>query len=275
MLQKATSLFGATVLALGLTAVSAQAIFAQQPLAEDQEWCRDRDHGRYHDEDRYCEVREFTLGAMDRIAVDAEPNGGIKVEGWDRSEIRVLARVTARADDMGDARAIVQEVEVLTDGTISSKGPRTGRHESWSVSFRVFAPRSSDLSLETTNGGIRIVDVDGDIDFNTTNGGVYLTGVAGDVRGRTTNGALHIELTGSEWQGAGLDVHTTNGAVNLMIPDGYNARLETGTTNGGMRFDFPVTVQGRIDRRLSVDLGSGGKLIRAFTTNGGVRVRRG
>jgi hypothetical protein len=269
MLQKATSYVALGLVAFALSAGTASA----QQLAEDQNWCRGRDYDRDHD--RYCEVREFTLGAVDRITVDAAPNGGIKVEGWDRNEIRVLARVTGQADDMDDARALVQEVEVLTGRTISSDGPRTGRHESWSVSFHIYAPRSSDLSLETTNGGIRIADVAGDIDFNTTNGGVTLTAVAGDVQGRTTNGALHIELAGSEWQGAGLDVRTTNGGVKLTIPDGYNARLETGTTNGGMRFDFPVTVQGRIDRRLSVDLGSGGKLIRAFTTNGGVTVRRG
>jgi hypothetical protein len=272
MLQKATLYLTIGLVTLALAA-SAGSVAAQQPLAEDQDWCRDRDRDRDHD--RYCEVREFTLGAMDRIVVDAEPNGGITVEGWDRNEIRVLARVSGQADGMDAARALVREVEVLTGGTISSDGPRSERHEWWSVSFRIFAPRNSDLSLETTNGGIRINDVAGDIEFHTTNGGVHLTGVAGDVRGRTTNGGLHVDLTGSEWQGSGLDVRTTNGGVKLTIPDGYNARLETGTTNGGMRFDFPVTVQGRIDRRLSVDLGGGGKLIRAFTTNGGVTVVRG
>jgi len=270
MLQKATSYLVAGLAALGLAAGS---VAAQQPLAEDQDWCRDSHSDR--DYDRYCEVREFTLGVTDRLVVDAAPNGGIAVEGWDRNEIRVLARVSGQADQMDDARRLVKEVEVLTTATITAEGPRTGRHESWSVSFRVFAPRHSDLALETTNGGIRIEDVAGDIEFNTTNGGVRLTAVGGDVRGRTTNGGLHIELAGSEWPGAGLDVRTTNGGVRLTIPAGYNARLETGTTNGGMRFDFPVTVQGRIDRRLSVDLGAGGTLLRAFTTNGGVTVQQG
>jgi len=62
--------------------------------------------------------------------------------------------------------------------------------------------------------------------------------------------------------------------VNLYIPAGYNARLETGTVNGPMRFDFPVTVQGRITKQLSTDIGSGGPTIRAVTTNGPVVVRR-
>jgi hypothetical protein len=35
-----------------------------------------------------------------------------------------------------------------------------------------------------------------------------------------------------------------------------------------------MTVQGRIDRQLSVNLGSGGPLVRATTTNGGVSVKR-
>jgi hypothetical protein len=38
--------------------------------------------------------------------------------------------------------------------------------------------------------------------------------------------------------------------------------------------DFPVTVQGRIDKRLDVTLGQGGPTIRVVTTNGGVIVGR-
>jgi hypothetical protein len=34
-------------------------------------------------------------------------------------------------------------------------------------------------------------------------------------------------------------------------------------------------LQGKLDDRVSIDLGDGGKRIRAVTTNGGVRVRRG
>jgi hypothetical protein len=243
---------------------------AAQQVVQDDQWCdrSDRDRG-WH-----CEVREFTLSARDAVNVDASPNGGIKVEGWDRNEILVRAKLVARADTDGEAREMVSQIDLDMDGTIEADGPRPGRHESWSVSYRVFVPRRSDLSLSSTNGGIGIADVTGDIRFRTTNGGVHLEAVSGDVRGHTTNGGLDIKLTGSEWQGNQMDVRTTNGGVRLAIPAGYNARLETGTTNGGLQFDFPVTVQGRLDRHLTVDLGAGGKLIRARTTNGGVVVRR-
>ena len=50
-----------------------------------------------------------------------------------------------------------------------------------------------------------------------------------------------------------------------MVPEGYSARLETGTTNGGMTVDFPVTVEGRIGRRLTTDLGTGGPPVTVVT----------
>jgi hypothetical protein len=65
-----------------------------------------------------------------------------------------------------------------------------------------------------------------------------------------------------------------NGGVSLTIPRAYNARLETGTTNGGMNIDFPITVQGMLGKRIQTQLGSGGPVVRVVTTNGGVRVRQ-
>ena len=47
----------------------------------------------------------------------------------------------------------------------------------------------------------------------------------------------------------------------------------TGTVNGGVDIDFPVTVQGKIGRRITTDLGRGGATIRLMTTNGGVDIR--
>jgi len=117
-------------------------------------------------------------------------------------------------------------------------------------------PRQSDVQLESTNGGIRLADVAGRISFRTTNGGVQ------------------VQLAGSEWRGQGLDVQTTNGGVTLTVPDDYKAVLETGTTNGRLRLDFPMTVQGDIKQRVSARLGRGGAPVRVTTTNGGVTVRR-
>ena len=212
------------------------------------------------------------------LTVDAGRNGGIRVEGWDRNEIHVRAIVTAaRAQRRRRQAAGVRASRSSTGGgRVSSTGPSTGRREWWSVSYRISVPRRTDLDLSANNGGITIACVNGTIRFDTTNGGVRLSDLSGDVRGETRNGGLTVQLGGQRWDGAGLDVETTNGGVTLAIPDGYNAELTTGTVNGGFRTDFPMTIQGELSPRrgLSTTLGSGGPPVRVRTTNGGLRINR-
>ena len=124
------------------------------------------------------------------------------------------------------------------------------------------------------NGGIAVDHVESKMDLHTVNGGLTLSAIDGDVRATTQNGGVTAELVGDRYRGAGMDVSTTNGGVRLSLPANYSAQLETGTTNGHLNFDFPVTLQGSISRHLSVQLGSGGATIRAMTTNGGVSIAR-
>ena len=145
-------------------------------------------------------------------------------------------------------------------------------HQSWSVSYDVYVPSQINLDATTENGGISAENVRGEMNFEGTNGGIHLTDVGGNVRARTTNGGVTADLSGTTWQGEGLDLQTTNGGAAVYVPHGYNAMLETGTTNGGMRVDFPITVSGSLNRHISTQLGSGGPRLRVITTNGGVRI---
>ena len=183
------------------------------------------------------------------MTVDASPNGGIAVEGEARANILVRAEVHAQAASLEEARAMAGRVEVTaTADRVSASGPdRTGRNEGWSVSYRLTVPTGTPLSLHTTNGGVSIDNVQSHVNFKTTNGGVTLKRMGGDVEGSTSNGGVTVALDGATWNGSGLDVQTTNGGVTLAIPEGYSAHLETGTRNGGMNIDFPMTVQGTIE----------------------------
>ena len=244
---------------------------AQRPQTGD-DWCRSEN---YNDRrPTFCEVREFTVPASALLTVDAEPNGGIDVQGGSRGDVQVFAKVQAEAESMDRARQIAQAVNVsATPSNVSAAGPSgLGRREGWHVSYRLTVPTISALSLKTTNGGIAIRDIDGEVEFRTVNGGVKLANMAGAVKGRTSNGGVDVDLDGPGWRGAGLDVETSNGGVHLRIPAQYSAQLETGTINGGFNIDFPLTVQGRIDREINAKLGSGGAPIRVRTHNGGVKV---
>jgi DUF4097 and DUF4098 domain-containing protein YvlB len=244
---------------------------------EIQDWlarCRDgREYGS--DRERYCEVRERRVTATRLLDVDGQENGSVTVHGWERSDVRVVAKIQTTADDYSEARSVASEIEIETDdGRIRATVPSGRRRSTWSVSFEIWTPRLSGLNVSTYNGGISVDDIDARVDLQATNGGINLRSMAGDVRAETTNGPITVDLWGDRWRGAGLDARTTNGPVNLTIPESYSARLETGTTNGALRVDFPVTLQGEISRRVTTQLGSGGPPIRAITTNGPVVIRR-
>jgi DUF4097 and DUF4098 domain-containing protein YvlB len=248
----------------------------RNPDATAEEWLeRCQDNDRNWDSERFCEVREVRTALTKALDVDGRQNGGVTVHGWDRSEIRVLAKIQTSAEEIADAKAMASRITIeTTDGRIRAEGPSTARRSSWSVSYEIWAPKQTNLTIATHNGGIAIDALEGRLDLGAMNGGIRLRSVAGDVRGETTNGPLDVDLDGDQWRGTGLELRTTNGPVNLSIPQGYSARLETGTTNGGMRIDFPITIQGSIGRRISTQLGSGGPTIRAITTNGPVTISR-
>jgi DUF4097 and DUF4098 domain-containing protein YvlB len=186
--------------------------------------------------------------------------------------VKIVARIQASADDDATAGAIAKQIRIITDGgEIRSEGP-SQRHTSWSVSYDVYVPNQTNLEATTENGGISAREIQGKMDFEATNGGIHLTDVGGNVHARTTNGGVTADLSGTTWKGQGLDLQTTNGGATVYVPRGYNAQLETGTTNGGMRVDFPITVRGSLNRDISTQLGSGGPLVRVITTNGGVHI---
>ena len=269
---------GRTLLIAALVTFTGVATFAQKEKDKDKDrsmscrqnnWYNDRLVGN-------CEIREQTLAPSGgAIAIDGRQNGGVSVKGWDQGQVLVRARVQTGAPTEAEATDLAKQIRIETSGAkIYASGPENRRDYHWDVSYEVFVPRRSDLSLETKNGGIAIADVNGRIEFTALNGGVVLKRVGGAVRGSTTNGGLVVELSGDRWDGDSLDVSTTNGGVIMSVPENYSANLQTGTVNGSVNTDFPITVQGRLNKQIALSLGSGGPTVKAMTTNGGVHLKR-
>lgn len=279
-----TRLAAACVLLLLTTpALHAQHYHDRTEFGDTAAWlddCEDEARHGYYDSDdareRHCEVRTITVKATGgTISMDAGRNGSIAIRGADVSTITVIAKIVTTARTQAEADDVARQVKIdVTPTQVESDGPDQTNHRNWYVSFDVLVPRSASVAARTQNGGVFLEGLTGRSEAHAVNGPVSVREMSGDVIGRTQNGPVIAVLQGKKWQGAGLDLQTQNGPVNLSIPDGYNAHVETGTVNGPMRVDFPVTVQGQLNRRLSLDLGGGGPTIRVVTTNGPVVLRR-
>ncbi len=235
------------------------------------EWCHE---GSRNKKNWHCEVREFTVpvGSFDGVT---SSNGNIQVEAWDKDEVFIRAKIEGRAGSYDAARELVSAVSLAaTEDMLKASGPKRSRNSQWSVSYRAMVPTKSDLTLSATNGNVTVAEVMGDLNVRSTNGNVNLHQVGGDVSAGTTNGNVVVELIGDAWVGDGVDVRTTNGSIDLGIPADYNGVLEAATVNGSISVDFPVTVTGKISKKLHAVLGDGGALIKAVTTNGSVKIRK-
>jgi hypothetical protein len=277
MRRLATSALALATLLLAATTLAAQ---SRRDSESDAEWldrCRNGHFGNRWD-GHACEVRAVPVRRDVRaLAIDGASLGGISVVGWDRDTVHVSARIQGMGPTQSDAERALRDVRIeTTGGTIraSGAGGDDADERRWIVSYDVYVPRHMDLDLRTHNGGVRVQDVVGRMTLETENGGLSLEGTGGDVRAHAQNGGLNVRLTGTHWEGTGLDAETQNGGVRLVVPEGYSARLTTGTVNGGIRTDVPITVSGRISRQFSLTLGSGGAPVRATTTNGGVIIER-
>jgi DUF4097 and DUF4098 domain-containing protein YvlB len=247
---------------------------AQQRDADWLAHCKQQQGGQF----RHCEVRPVSVTAGGSLHVDAKPNGGVQVTGWDQGAVAGSARIQVQADSEAEARSIAGQVVVGSgSGTLRADGPPSKSGRSWSVSYVLSAPRHSDVEIDALNGPVAIAGISGQIKATTTNGPLSLTELGGNVHARATNGPLTIVLAGTSWQGEGLDAETTNGPVSVAVPDGYSAQLEARTVNGPFRVDIPVTVQGDLSgsraRSINTPIGGGGAPIRVATTNGPMSIK--
>lgn len=262
-----------------VVAAGALLSWSAQANAKTPSWTSDKGNCSANSYDNglagYAETKEQRLAAASSEAINPGPNGSIRVHGWNQSDVLVKACVQAAAASESEARALVSQISVAQGpGQIEPNGPSTDDEHHWNVSYEVWVPASSNLSLEAHNGSIHIEAVRGQIRFHTQNGSVHLADVSGDVGGSTTNGSLSIDLSGNGWTGNGLRAETTNGSVNVTLPENYSAHVEASTVNGRVKVDFPITVSGEIGKSMSFQVGGGGPTIQATTVNGSVHIGR-
>jgi len=260
-----------TLLAIPLHAQS----FATTPCNGDEG--NTRNTSFFGGKEKVCELRRTTLPLVNGQITVSGKNGGIEVIGEDRQDIALEARVVAQDSSTEQARSLLKEIKIVTDGSIRAEGPSSGLFSglfgnSWYVNFRLHVPRHLAAQLHSENGGIDISNIDGEIHADTTNGGLTLRDLGGKVHATTVNGGVNVALNGTQWHGEGLFAKSTNGGVTVNAPDNYSARLIAATVNGGISVAFPIKIQGSIRNHIDTQLGQGGPTIQVETTNGGVSI---
>jgi hypothetical protein len=253
----------AAALLLPVTAAGAQD-FAWNGTVARGNWVRLRNtNGEIHVES----------GAGDRVEITAIKRAS---RGGDTSVVRIEARQAAGGGDLLVC-ALWGEGGVCEDGQY--RGTRRGGWDgdddrrNVSVEFRVKLPAGVRLDARSVNGEVNVSGATSEVRVQTVNGSVSATSSGGPVRAKTVNGSIDVRMAtlGSE----PVEYETVNGSVTVRLPQDVNAEIEMSTVNGSLESDFPLTLQGRMDRRnIRARLCTGGPRLSFSTVNGSVELRR-
>ncbi len=232
--------------------------------------------------DRTFDVRPGSAFALNNTT------GHITIHAWDQPRIQVHAVKRVESRDAEAAKRALNELKI--EPAVSADGVRintvypqrneggffdwlAGTNVSMSVQYDVTVPRSTNLSVDNTNGAIEISDVHGSHHISNTNGHIELARCGGDVDAETTNGAIRADFA-EVTAGKSIRLETTNGRITVALPKSVAAILDAATTNGGITTDLPLTTtETRRHSALRGMINGGGTAeLRLRTTNGSINI---
>ncbi len=146
------------------------------------------------------------------------------------------------------------------------------------VRYVVKVPRGVHVDLRTVNGGVQLAGLDGEVSASSTNGGIKGDlGAASRLDARTVNGGVELRLAAPLPDGSQVSLKSVNGGVRLAVPDTQKADVVATCVNGRVdTSEVGLAVSGESSRRrVEGQLnGGGGARLELGTTNGGVRLTK-
>jgi len=197
-------------------------------------------------------------------------NGSVEISGWDQNSIDITGEKQAETQEL--LNAIKIETSVTGNrATVRSRRPED-RRGNMGVRYVIKVPRRTTLEdIASSNGGLRVSDIDGNSRLRSSNGSVRVFRVKGAVDAATSNGGVDAEDIDG-----GAVVHTSNGGVRVQRVRGS---FEAATSNGPVQADLtevqassPVRVStsnGPVDLRLGQ---MASNPVHATTSNGPITV---
>jgi DUF4097 and DUF4098 domain-containing protein YvlB len=172
------------------------------------------------------------------------------------------------------------------------RGARLERIQSSNGSLRI-RDIDSAARLETSNGAIEVTSVGGPVTMHTSNGAIRADGVERGIEGTTSNGSIRVvlgkveerrpvrlttsngsvELAVDDLGGSDVVVHTSNASITARLPQSVAADVKVSTSNGGLTNEFESSFHGRAEKQsLDGTIGGGGPLLSLSTSNGSIRL---
>jgi DUF4097 and DUF4098 domain-containing protein YvlB len=257
---------------------------------------------------------QFDVGPGGTLRVDV-PDGDVTVDTWSGDGVEVEVLLSSR--DMEWATEMYERMEFTAgvEGStvrVTARDPRIqrsewGRNRGFSVAVHIKVPQRFDADIRTSDGDIRLGDLNGSLWLDTSDGDIDLGRIQGsEVEIETSDGdvtavGLLVERTTIRTSDGDIAVESATGALQATTGDGDidvqvdavgGVRLRTG--DGDITLYVPATLAATVDldgedldvarsfaitgrisrRRVRGDINGGGVRLEASTGDGSISLRQ-
>jgi hypothetical protein len=237
--------------------------------------------GRYRDDRddrdraRYSEIEFETRKVGNDVIIcalradDDCDDDGISTNGdHDRNSRNLRAEFTVKVPKGVKIQVVTGNGEIETIGTGAGVVARSGNG-----AVHVEA-HGDGVNASSGNGDVEVLGAGAPVSAHSGNGAIEVTTTLGPVQATTGNGNIDVEM-GSLKTVENMSFRSGNGRVSVTLPADYNGELESSTGNGHLISDFPLSVEGRLDRqRVRATIGKGGPRLRMTSGNGNIVLRK-
>ena len=204
--------------AVRLTPLSASFLLLSGCVFVGADW-HDGDRERYKEDFH----KSFPLQPGGSVSVE-NSNGSIEIAGWDQNTVEINGTKYASTE------GLLSELRVEMTGSAGSVQVRTIRpteiwHGNAGVRYSLRVPKKVLLDrISSSNGAIRVEDIQGNANLHSSNGAIRITRMAGALEAGTSNGRIEVrDLDGD------ANLRTSNGTIDA---DASSGSFEAHTSNG-------------------------------------------
>lgn len=199
------------------------------------------------------------LGYGGTVTIVGAPTGSLTIEGWQRSEVEVIAEIELQAPTTQDLDRLAplnnmaidedaNHIRIITTGTHDKKFLKRAAKDlpksliglPWKVDYHIKVPALTDLAIDSGNGPIKLSGVEGSIRLNAlqSDAELWLTGT--DVSVLIQTGTINISIPARAWRGLGAEIKLASGKINLELMPGFNAEITAEVLRTGeVKNSFP------------------------------------
>jgi Putative adhesin len=151
------------------------------------------------------------------------------------------------------------------------------RNRDWDdlqIDIEVKLPKGLEVDAHNVSGNVSIVGAEGDVRAGSVSGDVRMERLrVSSLKASSVSGDVTVGIDALTGSGP-LKFTSVSGNVTAELPKGTEADVTMRSVSGSLDSDFPLTLNGRVNRRsIEARIGRGGREIEVHTVSGDVRLR--